>query len=182
MIGNAVKTLAARFDPAVAEPPLEARIRLVAGEEAHDAVVGSFGARIVESNGAKPDAVISGTPEAWRRAADSPDGAVAALRRGGLRMRQNLHVAVGFLAGTAGEGLRLRTFETSAGAISAAEAGSGPVVLAIHGLGGTQGLVPAHDRARSPARYRVIAVDLPGLRRLGEAAAARRTTRPASPA
>ena len=42
MIGNAVKTLAARFDPAVSEPRLEARIRLVAGEEAHDAVVGSY--------------------------------------------------------------------------------------------------------------------------------------------
>ncbi len=162
MIGNAAKTLAARFDPAVSEPPLEARIRLVAGEEAHDAVLGSFGARIVESNGAKPDAVITGSPEAWRRAADAPDGAVAALRRGGLRMRQNLHVAVGFLAGTAGEGLRLRTFETSAGAMSAAEAGSGPVVLAIHGLGGSKASFLPTIGALADA-YRVIAVDLPGF-------------------
>ena len=118
----------------------------MAGEEAHDAVVGSFGARIVESNGAKPDAVISGTPEAWRRAADSPDGAVAALRRGGLRMRQNLHVAVGFLAGTAGEGLRLRTFETSRrgdlgrrGRQRARRAGDPRSWW-------QQGFVPAHDR------------------------------------
>ena len=162
MIGSAVKTLAARFDPAVSDPPLEARIRLVAGEEAHDTVVGSFGARIVESNGAEPDAVISGTPDAWRRAAQSPDGAVAALRRGGLRMRQNLHVAVGFLAGTAGEGLRLRTFETSAGAISAAEAGVGPVVLAIHGLGGSKASFLPTIGALADA-YRVIAIDLPGF-------------------
>jgi len=162
VIGSAVKTLAARFDPAVSDPPLEARIRLVAGEEAHDAVVGAFGARIVESNGAKPDAVISGTPEAWRRAAQSPDGAVAALRRGGLRMRQNLHVAVGFLAGTAGEGLRLRTFETSAGEISAAEAGSGPVVLAIHGLGGSKASFLPTIGALADA-FRVIAIDLPGF-------------------
>jgi pimeloyl-ACP methyl ester carboxylesterase len=163
VIGNAVKTLAERFDPAVADPPLEARVRLVAGEEAHDAVVGSFGARIEAANGDRPDAVISGSPDAWRRAAASPDGAVAALRRGGLRMRHNLHVAVGFLAGTSGGGgLRLREYQTSVGAISAAEAGSGPTLLAIHGLGGSKASFLPTIGALADS-YRVIAVDLPGF-------------------
>jgi pimeloyl-ACP methyl ester carboxylesterase len=162
VIRNAVRTLAERFDPAVAEPPLQARVRLVAGDEAHDAVMGAFGARIETANGAKPDAVISGSPEAWRRAAADPGGAVAALRRGGLRMRHNLHVAVGFLAGTAGGGLRLRTFATSAGSISAAEAGRGPALLAIHGLGGTKASFLPTIGALADS-YRVIAVDLPGF-------------------
>jgi pimeloyl-ACP methyl ester carboxylesterase len=162
VIGNAVKTLAERFDPAVSEPPLVARVRLVAGDEAHDAELGAFGARIVAANGARPDAVISGSAEAWRKAAGAPDGAVAALRRGGLRMRQNLHVAVGFLAGTAGDGLRLRTIPTSAGPLSVAEAGDGPLLLAIHGLGGSKASFLPTIGALADS-YRVIAVDLPGF-------------------
>jgi pimeloyl-ACP methyl ester carboxylesterase len=162
VIGTAVKTLAARFDPAVSDPPLVARVRLVAGDEAHDAELGTFGARIVSANGSPPDAVISGTPEAWRKAAGAPDGAVAALRRGGLRMRQNLHVAVGFLAGTAGDGLRLREISSSAGPLSVAEAGTGPLLLAIHGLGGSKASFLPTIGALADS-YRVVAVDLPGF-------------------
>jgi pimeloyl-ACP methyl ester carboxylesterase len=163
VIGNAVKTLAERFDPSVSDPPLEARIRLVAGDEAHDAVIGSFGARIEAADGAAPDAVIAGAADAWRRAAASPAGALDGLRRGGLRMRHNLHVAVGFLAGTAGGGgLRLREFRTSAGAISAAEAGAGLTLLAVHGLGGSKASFLPTIGALADT-YRVIAVDLPGF-------------------
>jgi pimeloyl-ACP methyl ester carboxylesterase len=161
VIANAVKTLAQRFDPSVADPPLQARVRLVAGDEAHDAIVSADGATIVAANGAKPDAVITGGAEAWRRAAE--EGGLAPLRRGGLRMRQNLHVAVGFLAGTtAGDGLRLRTYDTPHGPISAAEAGSGPTLLAIHGLGGSKASFLPTIGALADA-YRVIAVDLPGF-------------------
>jgi hypothetical protein len=162
VIANAVKTLAQRYDPSVADPPLQARIRLVAGDEAHDAVVSPAGAMIVAANGDKPDAVISGTPDAWRRAAG--EGGLAALRRGGLRMRQNLHVAAGFLAGTTdgGGGLRLCTYETPHGAISAAEAGSGPALLAVHGLGGSKAsFLPTIGALADVCR--VIAVDLPGF-------------------
>jgi pimeloyl-ACP methyl ester carboxylesterase len=163
VIGNAVKTLAERFDPSVADPPLEARVRLVAGDEAHDAVLGTFGARIEASDGVAPDAVISGSPDAWRRAASSPRGALDGLRRGGLRMRQNLHVAVGFLAGASGGGgLRLHELQTSAGAISVAEAGSGPALLAVHGLGGSKASFLPTIAALADT-YRVIAVDLPGF-------------------
>jgi pimeloyl-ACP methyl ester carboxylesterase len=163
VIGTAARTLAERFDPSVADPPLEARVRLVAGDESYDAVLGPRGAWIEASDGAAPDAVISGTADAWRRAAQSPTGALDGLRRGGLRMRQNLHVAVGFLAGTAGGGgLRLHSFQTSAGAISAAEAGAGPALLAVHGLGGTKASFLPTIAALADT-YRVIAVDLPGF-------------------
>jgi pimeloyl-ACP methyl ester carboxylesterase len=161
VIANAVKTLAQRYDPSVADPPLEARIRLVTGDEAHDAVVSPHGALIEAANGRQPDAVISGAPDAWRRAADQ--GGLASLRRGGLRMRQNLHVAVGFLAGTTdGSALRLRTYDTSHGAISAAEAGGGPALLAVHGLGGSKASFLPTIGALADG-YRVIAVDLPGF-------------------
>jgi len=161
VIANAVKTLAQRYDPSVADPPLEARIRLMAGDEAHDAVVSRHGALIEAANGKQPDALITGSADAWRRAADQ--GGLTSLRRGGLRMRQNLHVAVGFLAGTTdGNALRLHTFETPHGAISAAEAGSGPALLAVHGLGGSKASFLPTIGALADS-YRVIAVDLPGF-------------------
>jgi pimeloyl-ACP methyl ester carboxylesterase len=77
-------------------------------------------------------------------------------------MRQNLHVAVGFLAGTAGDGLRLREIPTSAGPLSVAEAGSGPLLLAIHGLGGSKASFLPTIGALADS-YRVVAVDLPGF-------------------
>ena len=64
-------------------------------------IVDAAGARIVEANGARPDALLSGSAAAWRRAADG-GGAFAALGRGGLRLRHNLHVGAGFLAATSG--------------------------------------------------------------------------------
>ena len=166
MITAAVRTMAGRYDPSVADPPLAARIRLVSGEEAHDVVLDGDGAEVVEADGRRHDAIISGSGAAWRRAAQEPGGGLGQLRRGGLRMRQNLHVAVGFLAATSGdtrpERLRLHEYETPFGPISAAEAGSGPPLLAVHGLGGTKASFLPTIGALAGA-YRVIAVDLPGL-------------------
>jgi pimeloyl-ACP methyl ester carboxylesterase len=166
VIANAVKTLAERYDGSAADPPLTARIRLMAGEEAHDVLLDGRAARIVAADGKGHDAVISGSPAAWKRAAEEPGGALGQLRRGGLRMRQNLHVAVGFLAGASGdhrpERLRLHAYETPFGPISAAEAGSGPPLLAIHGLGGTKASFLTTIGALGDA-FRVIAVDLPGF-------------------
>jgi pimeloyl-ACP methyl ester carboxylesterase len=158
--------MAGRYDPSVADPPLAARIRLVSGEEAHDVVLDGDGAEVVEADGRRHDAIISGSGAAWRRAAQEPGGGLGQLRRGGLRMRQNLHVAVGFLAATSGdtrpERLRLHEYETPFGPISAAEAGSGPPLLAVHGLGGTKASFLPTIGALAGA-YRVIAVDLPGF-------------------
>ena len=59
-------------------------------------------------------------------------------------------LAIGFLAATSGLSgpgrLRFRTVRTRRARLSTIEAGSGPPVLAIHGLGGHQGLVPADGR------------------------------------
>jgi pimeloyl-ACP methyl ester carboxylesterase len=166
VITAAVKTLAGRYDGSAVDPPLRARIRLVSGEEAHDVLLDGARARVVDANGTGHDAIISGSGAAWRRAAEEPGGGLAQLRRGGLRMRQNLHVAVGFLAGTSGdtrpERLRLHEYETPFGPISAAEAGSGPPLLAVHGLGGTKASFLPTIGALADA-FRVIAVDLPGF-------------------
>ena len=110
-------------------------------------------------------------PAAWTR-----------FRRGRLQVRRNLHLGVGFLAATVGGGgpgrLRFRRIQTETGAFSIIEAGDGPPILMLHGLGGTKAsflptiaaLAPSlpHDR-RGHAR----------LRRLRQAA--RRLLRPRVP-
>jgi len=163
---TAVKRLAERYDASAADPPLAARVRVVSGEEAHDVLLDPAGARVVEADGHRHDAIISGSPNAWTRAAEAPGGGLDQLRRGGLRMRQNLHVAVGFLAGTSSDRspyrLRLHEYQTPFGPISAAEAGHGPPLLAVHGLGGTKASFLPTIGALADA-FRVIAVDLPGF-------------------
>jgi pimeloyl-ACP methyl ester carboxylesterase len=165
VIAKSVKTLAGRYDPSASDPPLEARVRLAAGDEAHDVILDAASARVVEANGSRADALLSGSPAAWRRAADG-GGAFAALGRGGLRLRHNLHVGAGFLAATAAERgngrLCLRMVETPHGPIATAQAGTGPPLLALHGLGGTKAsFLPT--LALMSGTHRVIAADLPGF-------------------
>ena len=81
-------------------------------------------------------------------------------------MRRNLHVGVGFLAATSGVSgpgrLRFRRVGTRRARLSTMQAGIGPPVLAIHGLGGTKGsFLPTV--AALAGRFRVVAVDLPGF-------------------
>jgi pimeloyl-ACP methyl ester carboxylesterase len=164
VIGKSVKSLADRYDPSAVDPPLEARVRLVSGDEAHDALIDGAGIRIVAVGGDRPDAVISGPPSAWQRAANG-HGGLASLGDG-IRMRHNLHVATGFLAATAGDGgagrLRLATVDTKHGPIATAQAGTGPVLLTVHGLGGTKAsFLPT--LALMSRTHRVIALDLPGF-------------------
>jgi pimeloyl-ACP methyl ester carboxylesterase len=164
VIARSVQALADRYDPTAVAPPLEARVRLVSGDESHDALVDAAGVQIVAPEGDRPDAVITGPPSAWHRAANG-HGGLAALADG-IRMRHNLHVATGFLAATAGEGgpgrLRLETVDTAHGAIATAQAGRGPVLLAVHGLGGTKAsFLPT--LALLSRTHRVIAIDLPGF-------------------
>jgi pimeloyl-ACP methyl ester carboxylesterase len=163
VIGKSVKALAGRYDPTAVDPPLEARVRLVADDETHDALLDADGARIVDAGG-EPDAVISGPPSAWQRAANG-HGGLAALGDG-IRMRRNLHVGAGFLAATSGERgdarLRLVTVDTPHGPIATAQAGSGPVLLAVHGLGGTKASFLT-TLALMRDTHRVIAIDLPGF-------------------
>ncbi len=164
VIAKSVKSLADRYDPSAVDPPLDARVRLACGDEAHDALVDGSGVRIVAADGAEPDAVITGPPSAWQRAANGHSG-LAALGDG-IRMRHNLHVATGFLAATAGDRgaarLRLEAVDTPHGAIATAQAGRGPVLLALHGLGGTKAsFLPT--LALLSRTHRVVAIDLPGF-------------------
>ena len=81
-------------------------------------------------------------------------------------MRRDLHLAVGFLAATAARreagGLVFRRVDTSIGALSTMEAGQGPPVVLLHGLGATKASFLPTLGALAPA-HRVIAVDLPGF-------------------
>jgi pimeloyl-ACP methyl ester carboxylesterase len=91
---------------------------------------------------------------------------VDAYRSGRLAVRRNLHLGVGFLAATSGRSgagrLRFRTVATRRARLSTLEAGSGPPLLALHGLGATKGSFIG-TVASLGGRFRVIAVDLPGF-------------------
>jgi pimeloyl-ACP methyl ester carboxylesterase len=81
-------------------------------------------------------------------------------------VRRNLHLGVGFLAATAGTTapgrLRFHRARTRAGDFSLLEAGTGPPVLMLHGLGGTKAsFLPSV--AALAGRFRVIAVDMLGF-------------------
>jgi pimeloyl-ACP methyl ester carboxylesterase len=88
-----------------------------------------------------------------------------AFSRGRLEIRDDLHLGVGFLAATAGRreggGLVFRRVASSAGELSTMEAGAGPPVVLLHGLGATKASFLPTLGALAP-RHRVIAVDLPG--------------------
>jgi pimeloyl-ACP methyl ester carboxylesterase len=91
---------------------------------------------------------------------------MASYRAGRLSVRRNLHAGVAFLASTNGSTdphrLRFRTVATASGRLSTMEAGSGPAILALHGLGGTKGSFLPTTAALAD-RFRVIAFDLPGF-------------------
>jgi pimeloyl-ACP methyl ester carboxylesterase len=74
--------------------------------------------------------------------------------------------SVGFLAATSGVSgpgrWRFRTVGTHRARLSTLEAGVGPPVLAIHGLGATKGSF-LFTVAAVADHFRVIAVDLPGF-------------------
>jgi pimeloyl-ACP methyl ester carboxylesterase len=93
-------------------------------------------------------------------------GGMRAFHSGGLKLRRNLHLGVGFLAATSGQTdparLRLKMVSTRRGQLSVIEAGSGPPLIALHGLGATKVSFMSTISALSP-RFRVIAVDLPGF-------------------
>jgi pimeloyl-ACP methyl ester carboxylesterase len=148
---RALQVLADRYDGAAVEPQaVGPRVRLAAGEgAAWDALVEHGAARLT-----------------WAAIADRPGGGVRAFQSGRLTVRRNLHVGVGFLAATSGVSgsgrLRFRTIVTRHARLSTLEAGVGPPVLALHGLGGTKGSF-LFTVAALADHFRVVAVDLPGF-------------------
>ena len=162
-----LQMLVGRYDSAAFEPhDGRARVRLGVGREAAwDALLDRGSARIARPDG-DPDARLTADPPTWAAIAGNERGGVRAFLSGRLAVRRNLHVGVGFLAATTGingpGGLRFRTVHTPRGRLSTMEAGTGPPVLAIHGLGGTKGSFLPTVASLSD-RFRVVAVDLPGF-------------------
>jgi pimeloyl-ACP methyl ester carboxylesterase len=164
---SSLHELVERYDRSVFEPQGgRARVRLeVVGEPAWDVVLDGGSARLARADGAA-DATVRADPEAWREMARDVRGGMNAYRSGRLSIHRNLHLGVGFLASTSGLSgpgrLRFRVVATRRARLSTLEAGTGPAVVALHGLGGTKGSFLPTVAALS-GRFRVIAVDLPGF-------------------
>ena len=166
---TAIERLVARYDPAVFDVgEREARVRLQGrGIGRWDVRVDAAGARLEPAReGRRPDAELTADAATWERLADDLAGGMAAFRAGKLTVRHDLHLGVGFLAATAGAAhetaLRFRRVPTDRGTISTMQAGAGPPVLCIHGLGATKASFLPTVAALAP-QHRVIAVDLPGF-------------------
>ncbi len=165
----ALETLVRRYDSTVFEPVRAgARVRLRGGgPQAWDVVFDGGRACLGPSDAhRRADAVLTADAETWRALADDLAGGMAAFRSGRLTVRRDLHLGVGFLAATAQEQgpgrLRFRQVQTSGAKISVMEAGEGPPLLALHGLGATKAsFLPTV--AALAGSHRVIAIDLPGF-------------------
>lgn len=165
---DALVELVGRYDARAFEiGRSRARIRLSgAGPSDYDLLLDGEQAKLVPAEGRRVDALLEADAKTWATIAADVQAGMDAYRRGGLKIRRDLHLGVGFLAATAAQGdgaLRFRTIDTSRGRISISEAGSGPVALMIHGLGATKVSFLPTLAALAPNGHRAIAVDLPGF-------------------
>ena len=157
-----------RFDPDVIDlPGGSARIRLSVGVEGDwDAVIDEGRIELQPASGRQPDALLSADASTWEDIVRDVRGGMLAFRKGRMRVRQNLHLGVGFLAATSGladeRRLRFASFHTRLCKISTLSAGEGDPVICVHGLGGTKASFLPTVAALAD-RYRVIAMDLPGF-------------------
>jgi pimeloyl-ACP methyl ester carboxylesterase len=168
---DVLATLVARFDSGPFDAPGgRARIRLgVRGHGTWDATVRGSRVRLSDAQpGRRPDAEIIGDPRAWERLEADVGSALEERAAGRLVFRGSLHVGVGFLAAVGGmrngpeSRLRLSRVRTRNGRLAIVEAGQGPPVVMLHGLGGTKGSFMPTISALAPS-HRAIAVDLPGF-------------------
>ena len=157
-----------RFDPEVFDAPGgRARVRLdVEGEGQWDAVIHGAAISLREPRG-EPDAIIRAAPDAWGRVVSDLVGGLAEHDSGRLSVRKNMHIGVGFLASVGarradGHKLRFSRLKTAHGTVAMQEAGDGPPVLMLHGLGGTKVSFLPTQAALAPD-FRTIAIDLPGF-------------------
>lgn len=162
-----IEALVDRFDASVFDTDgRRTRIRLAVAQDTACDVVLDDGGPIVAAADGRPDALLTADADTWRQIDRDLRGGMDAFRAGRLSVRRNLHAGVGFLAATSGstdpDRLRFRTIATRGAKLSIMEAGSGPVVLALHGLGGTKGSFLPTVTALS-SNFRVIATDLPGF-------------------
>jgi pimeloyl-ACP methyl ester carboxylesterase len=165
---DVLRTLADRFDATAFDAPDgTARLRLrILGREDWDATVEHGLMRLSPANGDRPDARLAADPATWQRIAGDIRGGMEAFSRGKLKIRDDLHLGVGFLAATSGmdgpERLELGRVRTELGEIALAQAGSGDPVLMLHGLGATKAsFLPTV--AALAGGFRTTAIDLPGF-------------------
>jgi pimeloyl-ACP methyl ester carboxylesterase len=164
----ALEALAARYDPEVFDVgSRRARVRIEgAGLGRWDVVLADGTATVeVADDIRRPDARLTADAATWRSIADDLRNGMAAFRAGKLTVRRDLHLGVGFLAATSGRGeggLVFRRVPTAVGELATMEAGQGPPVVLLHGLGGTKASFLPTLGALAP-RHRAIAVDLPGF-------------------
>jgi pimeloyl-ACP methyl ester carboxylesterase len=171
-VPKALRTLVDRYDAEVFAPRRVARVRLQGrGVGRWDVVLGrgdDYGTASLEpvDEGRRPDAVLEADGATWTRLARDLAGGMDAFRRGRLSVRHDLHLGVGFLAATAGAtepgALRFVHVDTAAGDLSTMQAGEGPPVVLLHGLGATKASFLPTLAALAP-HHRVIAIDLPGF-------------------
>jgi len=164
-----LRALVARYDPEVFDAgERRARVRIEgAAEQAWDVVLGDGAPRLQEADpGARADALLRADPATWARIAEDLRSGMAAFRAGRLAVRHDLHLGVGFLAATAGAraagALRFRQVDTAEGELSTMQAGEGPPVVLIHGLGASKASFLPTVGALAP-HHRVVAIDLPGF-------------------
>ena len=119
-----LRTLADRFDATVFDAPRgSARLRLrVIGERDWDATVEHGLMRLAPANGDRPDARLAADPGTWKRIVGDVRGGMEAFSRGKLKIRDDLHLGVGFVAATSGmqgpERLELGRVRTEVGDIA----------------------------------------------------------------
>jgi pimeloyl-ACP methyl ester carboxylesterase len=157
-----------RFDADVIDVPTgSARIRLAVHEEGEwDAVIDDGEIELQPAGAAQPDARLSADAASWEEIVRDVRGGMVAFREGRMRVRENLHLGVGFLAATSGMAderrLRFDSVPTRLGKISTLSAGEGEPVICVHGLGGTKASFLPTVAALADD-HRVIAMDLPGF-------------------
>ena len=164
-----MRRLVGRFDPEVFDVGARrARVRLEdPGGPAWDVVLEAGAATLSPAEpGERPDAVLRADRRTWDAVAADLRAGMRAFRAGRLVVRHDLHLGVGFLAATAGArgagALRFLPVTTSEGLLSTMQAGEGPPVVLVHGLGATKGsFLPTVDALAQ--HHRVVAVDLPGF-------------------
>jgi pimeloyl-ACP methyl ester carboxylesterase len=163
--------LVARFDASAFDAPTgNARLRLGVDEVGEWDFVIRRGSRHLEpaDRNQRPDARLSADRATWARVARDLRGGMNAFRGGRLRIRDDLHLGVGFLAATSGirepGRLVLARVRTAMGNIAVARAGDpeAPPVVMLHGLGGTKASFLPTIAALAD-EYRVHAIDLPGF-------------------
>src|SRR5918992_693000 len=168
VVAGLLEDLPARWRGSSA-PIATTRYRVRVGRTARDVVVSRDGCRVERSNGQVPDTEIVTDVETWREIDQGKLSGIEAFARRRLSVRGSIEKSLYFeplfeRPDAGGMKYEIEIVSTGKARISTLFAGpvdAQPLVL-LHGLGATKSswlpIVPA-----LAARYRVLAIDLPGF-------------------